>query len=78
MSTKNDEVQDPNHMQLVGPDFLAARWSCSRSTVIRYLTESGIPAVVLGKKQRALRRYRLADVVRFEQSAANLGSNVHR
>lgn len=61
---------EESESRFVGPGFLAARWLCSRSTAVRYLSEAGVPAFFLGARKKSLRRYRLADVLRFEQRAA--------
>lgn len=57
---------DGDGSKLISVDELAKRWACSRPTVSRQLEKAGIAAVFIGR----LRRYRAADVAKFESDSS--------
>lgn len=48
---------------------LAARWGMSRTGAIHVTTRAGIPSYYLGGVARGTRRFLLADIQAYEQSA---------
>ena len=51
---------------LISPSELAERWRLSRTGAVRIAEKAGIPSVHLGNGPRSTRRFRLADVDRYE------------
>ncbi len=52
--------------RLLSPNELAKRWSLSRTGVINIVERAGIPSVYLGGVARGSRRFRLSDILAYE------------
>lgn len=54
--------------RLVGLDWIADRWSVSRTTAARVLSKHDARAHLLSGAKRGVRRYRLAEVLAIEEA----------
>jgi len=62
-----EEREEPTK-SFVSEDQIAQRWSCSRSTVRRILDAAQTPVFCFSGQTNGIKRYRLADVRRIEDS----------
>lgn len=67
MHNRSDNSLNGDGLEFVSPSALAKRWACSRSSVDRIARRAGFTRVLLGAGRNGLVRFRLDEVLRFEQ-----------
>jgi len=59
---------DGDEQLYVSPAELASRWRMSRTGAVRIAEQAGMRSVYLGEGARSTRRFRLSDVIEYEDS----------
>ena len=68
LSAAPDRMKLPAASPYISPKELAARWRVARSTVEVLVRQHGITRLCLGEGKNGTVRYKLDDVLRFEQT----------